>query len=124
MTQAALPRYCRVFTSQNIARMRDMAENGSSSFEIAQAIGSTAASVRVQCSHHKIRIKRGQRATELQHTPSRLTNNIVTHMPTSLYVEFQRKAAHLRISPSVLASNLLAAITISDIFEAVLDDQD
>ena len=45
-------------------------------------------------------------------------------MPTSLYVEFQRKATHLRISPSVLASNLLAAITISDIFEAVLDDQD
>ncbi len=124
MTQAALARYSRVFTPRNIARIRDMAENGSSSFEIAQAIGSTPASVRVLCSHHKIRIKRRQRATELQHTPSRMTHGIVAHMPASLYVEFQHKAEHLRMSPSVLASNLLAAITISDIFAAVLDDQD
>jgi hypothetical protein len=45
-------------------------------------------------------------------------------MPAQLFVEFHRKAEHLRMSPSVLASNLLAAITLSNIFEAVLDDQD
>jgi hypothetical protein len=46
------------------------------------------------------------------------------HMPAQLFVEYHRKAEHLRMSPSVLASNLLAAITLSNIFEAVLDDQD
>jgi len=43
-------------------------------------------------------------------------------MPAPPYVEFLRKAEHLRMSPSFLASNLLAAITISNIFEAVLGD--
>jgi hypothetical protein len=45
-------------------------------------------------------------------------------MPVPLFVEFHRKAERLRMSPAVLASNLLAAITLSNIFEAVLDDQD
>ena len=84
--------HARIFTPLNITRMRDMAENGSSSFEIAQAIGSTAASVRVQCSHHKIRIKHKPRT---QHTPSRLVRSIVAQVPASLDVEFQRKAEQL-----------------------------
>ena len=81
-----------VFTPLNITRIREMAENGSSSFEIAQAIGSTAASVRVRCSHYKIRIKRRRRT---QHTPSRLVRDIVAQMPASLHVGFQRKAEQL-----------------------------
>ncbi len=84
--------HARVFTPLNITRMREMAENGRSSFEIAQAIGSTAASVRVWCSHHKIRIKRRSRT---QHTPSRLVRNIVAQVPASLHVGFQRKAEQL-----------------------------
>jgi hypothetical protein len=84
--------HASVFTPLNITRMRDMAENGSSSFEIAQAIGSTAASVRVRCSHYKIRIKCNPRT---QHTPSRLVRNIVAQMPASLHVGFQRKAEQL-----------------------------
>ena len=37
---------------------------------------------------------------------------------------FFRKAKHLQIPVAVLASNLLAAIAISNIYEAVLDDRD
>ena len=67
-----------------------------------------------------------QRATgiSLPHVSSPSVRNILAHMPAPLYVGFQRKADHLRMSPSVLASHLLAVITISNIFEAVLDDQD
>jgi hypothetical protein len=119
-----MPRYRDVFTPINIDRIREMAENGRSSFEIAHAIGSTAASVRAFCCRHKIRIKRRRRADgiRLGHTSS--IHDFVVHMPAQLFVEFHRKAEHLRMSPSVLASNLLAAITLSNIFEAVLDDQD
>jgi hypothetical protein len=118
-----MSRYGRVFTPKTISRMREMAENGRSAFEIAQAVGSTIGSVRVVCSRHKIRLK-GLRAhtisLPLVRSPS--VHDVVAHMPAPLYAEFYRKAEHLRMSPSVLASNLLAAITISNIFEAVLDD--
>lgn len=121
-----MPRLRRVFTLQNIARMRGMAENGSSALEIAQTLGSTAGSVRVVCSHHNIRLKRRRRRRAslipLVHSPS--IHDIVAHMPASLYAEFHRKAEHLKLSPSALASNLLTAITTSNIFEAVLDDDE
>jgi hypothetical protein len=120
-----MARYTRIFTPQNIIRIRDMAENGSSAFEIAQAIGSTIGSVRVFCSRHKIRTKRSQQVDRIR-LPARTSlpsiHDIVAHMPAPLYAEFHRKAEHLQVSPSALASNLLAAITISNIFEAVLDD--
>ena len=119
-----MPRLRHVFTLQNIARMRGMAENGSSALEIAQSLGSTAGSVRVVCSHHNIRLKRRRRARliPLVHSPS--IHDIVARMPASLYAEFHRKAEHLKLSPSALASNLLTAITTSNIFEAVLDDDE
>jgi predicted nuclease with RNAse H fold len=121
-----MSRYGRVFNPQTITRMREMAENGRSAFEIAQAVGSTVGSIRVVCSRHKIRLRRGRRgqviSLPLVRAPS--IHDVVAHMPASLYAEFYRKAEHLQMSPSVLASNLLAAITISNIFEAVLDDDD
>lgn len=121
-----MPRYRNVFTPLIISRIREMAENGRSSFDIARAIGSTAASVRAFCCRHKIRIKRKRRANgiRLARTSSPSIHDIVVHMPAPLFVEFHRKAEHFRMSPSVLAANLLAAITLSNIFEAVLDDQD
>jgi hypothetical protein len=124
--RAAVPRYRNVFTPLNIGRIREMAENGRSSFEIAQAIGSTAASVRAFCCRHKIHITRRGRANGLRlpRTSSPSIHDIVVHMPAPLFAEFHRKAEHLRMSPSVLAGNLLVAITLSNIFEAVLDDQD
>src|SRR5215469_16924419 len=42
----------RIFTPDNLRRIRQMAAEGSSSFEIAESIGSTPASVRVMCCQH------------------------------------------------------------------------
>ena len=114
----------RVFTPQIIARIRAMAENGSSALEIAQSLGSTAGSVRVACSRRNIRIKRRRRARLIPLVHSPAIHDIVAHMPASLYAEFHRKAEHLKLSPSALASNLLTAIVTSNIFEAVLDDDE
>jgi hypothetical protein len=120
----------RIFTPHNLAVVRHMAERGSSSVEIAKMIGSTPASVRVVCSHHKIRLKRGRRYPErtapapLDHGRAMSEHTIVARIPARLYADFFHKAEHLQIPVSVLASNLLAAIAISDIYEAVLDDTD
>jgi hypothetical protein len=103
----------RIFTADNLLRIRQMVAEGSSSFEIAESIGSTPASVRVMCCQHKIKIGRSRRAG----TPSPL----LARLPASLSIEFHRKAEHLQIPASDLASRLLAAIVDSDIYEAVLD---
>ena len=105
----------RIFTPDNLLRIRQMAAEGSSSSEIAESIGSTAASVRVICCQHKIKIGRRRAGT-----PSLL----LARLPASLSIEFHRKAEYLRIPASDLASRLLAAIVDSDIYEAVLDDED
>jgi hypothetical protein len=119
-------RYGRIFTPQNVGRMREMAENGSSASEIAHVLGSTPGSVRVVCSRHKIPLRRGRRASKISlpliRSPS--IHDIVAHIPGPLYAAFHRKAEHLRMSPSALASSLLVAITVSDIFDAVLDEKD
>jgi hypothetical protein len=47
----------------------------------------------------------------------------VARMPARLYFDFHRKAEHLRMPVSTLASNLLTAIASSNIYEAVLDDE-
>jgi hypothetical protein len=117
----------RVFTADNLLRIQQMAAEGSSSIEIAKAIGSTPASVRVRCSHHKIKIRRGHRSIRnaLSKPVHPLSDeSIVAHLPASLSTEFHRKAEQLQMPASVLASRLLAAIVDSNIYEAVLDDKD
>jgi hypothetical protein len=107
-----------------------MAEQGLSAFEIANTIGSTPGSVRVVCSHHKIRLKRGRRSVDqtLQDSAHQVgrgpDHTIMAYIPAPLFVEFYRKAENLQMSASGLASNLLAAIATSNIYEAVLDDKD
>ena len=108
----------RIFTPDNLRRIRQMAAEGSSSFEIAESIGSTPASVRVMCCQHKIKIGRRRRVSN--GSPVK----IMAHLSESLSTEFHRKADDLQIPVSVLASRLLAAIADSNIYEAVLDDRD
>ena len=81
-------------------------------------MGSTPASVKNVCCRHKIKIPR--RPQSIKNALSQL----VAHLPLSLSTEFHRKAEDLQITASVLASRLLAAIVVSNIYEAVLDDQD
>jgi hypothetical protein len=117
----------RIFNPTNLLRIQQMAVEGSSSIEIAKAIGSTPASVRMRCSHHKIKISRGRRSRRnAMSKPVRASSDqaIVARLPPSLSFEFHRKAEQLQIPASVLASRLLAAIADSNIYEAVLDDTD
>jgi hypothetical protein len=122
-------RNCRIFTPENLCLVRLMAEQGGSAFEIAGTPGSTPGSVRVVCCRHKIKLKRGRRPA--QHAPEStfgqtqpVTRRVVTaQMPEPIFVEFNRKAQDLHLSPSSLASSLLLAIAMSDIYEAVLDDR-
>jgi len=104
----------RIFTQNNLLTIRRMAEEGRSATEIAESIGSTPASVRVVCSHHKIKIGRGQPPDQ----------SIVVCMDGTLSAEFRRKAEELQMPASVLATRLLSAIVISNIYEAVLDEED
>jgi len=123
-------RNCRVFTPKNLSLMRHMAEQGHSAFEIAKTIGSTPGSVRVTCSHHKVRLKRGRRPADqalqkpIHQVPGGSDHAIVAHLPAPLVVEFYQKAENLQVSPSGLAKNLLVAIVTSNIYDAVLDDKD
>ena len=106
------------FTPDNLLRVRQMAAEGLSSIEIAKYMGSTAASFKNVCCRHKIKIPRRRRSK------SKTWSKLVARLPASLSTEFHRKAEHLQISASVLASRLLEAIVVSDIYEAVLDDED
>jgi hypothetical protein len=104
----------RIFTPNNIRRIRRMAEEGRTAIEIAKSIGSTPASIRVMCCHHKIKIGRGQLPDHA----------IVARLPGTLSSEFRRKAEELQMPASALATKLLSAIVVSNIYEAVLDDED
>src|SRR5215469_14210879 len=111
-----MPFAARIFTPHNLFRIRQMVEAGSSAIEIAESIGSTPGSVRVVCSHYKIKLVRRGRTN--RSPPDR---SIVAHMSAPLANEFHRKPEQLQIPASVLAGRLLAAIVVSDIYEAVLD---
>ena len=107
-------RQARVFTPDNLLHLRQMAAEGRSAIEIAEFIGSTPASVRVVCCHNKIKLGRPRRRS--------MSSHVLAVLPESLAIEFHRKAEDLKISGSVLARRLLAAIVVSNIYEAVLDD--
>jgi predicted transcriptional regulator len=103
------------FTPDNLQRLRQLATEGKSSIEIAKLMGSTPASVKNVCCRHQIKIPRRRRS---------ISDAVSKHLPASLSTEFHREAEHLQISASMLASRLLEAIVISNIYEAVLDDKD
>jgi hypothetical protein len=117
----------RVFTSENLTLVREMAARGCSAREIAEVIGSTASSVRVKCSQQKIRLKRGR-------GPSRLARSVlgphdrgqrvplVAYLPARVYAQLVQKANAVRKPPSVYASMLLSAVTTGELYKAVLDD--
>jgi hypothetical protein len=124
--------YGRIFTSENLALMRQMAAQGLSAREIAHAIGSTPSSVRVKCSYQKIRLRRGRGRSPKSRPPLQSSDHgrhsgeyprsIVSYLPESICAEFTRKANELNLSASALASMLLSAVATSDLYKAVLDE--
>src|SRR5712691_1505907 len=117
----------RVFTPQTLALIRQMADRGCSAPEIARAIGSTPSSVRVKCSHHGIRLKRGPGGVTRPssgHKPQEYVHQVpvVAYMPAALYAKFNNKAGELRRPASAFASMLLTAIATNNLYRAILDD--
>jgi hypothetical protein len=113
-----------VFTPPVIQAIRDLANQGKSASEIAAAIGSTAASVRVKCCQLKIPLSRRGRPSLVPSWPQHPgEHKLVLYMRPEDYAAFKRKAAHMRKSPTELAGTLLEMIVSADLFQAVLDDR-
>jgi hypothetical protein len=95
----------RVFTQTAIDTIRVLAAQGKSAAEIAAAIGSTPASIRVKCCQLKILLRRGwQRA---RHIGGR---DLVIYLQEADYAALQRKAADMQKSTIELSSELLRAV--------------
>jgi hypothetical protein len=107
----------RVFTQTAIDTIRVLAAQGKSAAEIAAAIGSTPASVRVRCCQLKISLRRGWQGK--RHVGAR---GLVIYLLEPDYAALRRKAADMQKSTVELSSELLRAVIRGDIYEAVLDD--
>src|SRR5215471_16458995 len=109
-----MDRHGRVFTSEILTLMREMAARGCSAPEIAEAIGSTPSSVRVKCSQQKIRLKRGRgpgrspkgRFGRPEPSPHRMP--IVAYLPEAIYALLVQRADELQKPLSMVASMLLS----------------
>jgi len=123
LVSAGLPRgaRCRVFTPSAINTIRGLAGQGKSASEIAEVIGSTTGSVRVNCSHLKIKIK-PRRQGQQGHIRQIAGQRLVICLSDAIYAALKRKAADMQKSAVELSCELLDAIISSDIYEAVLDD--
>lgn len=113
-----MPRRGKIFTPTTVQIVRRLADQGRSAAEIAEVIGSTAASVRVKCCRLKIRLRRqrGQR-------PS-CGEKLDIYLRPAVYAGLKRKADALHKSVVDLAGRLLEAVVMSDIYDAVLDERE
>jgi hypothetical protein len=118
-------RRSHIFTAEAIQIVRRLADQGKSASEIADVIGSTAASVRVRCCQLKIKLAPRVRI-DLPSTRQRhfQEQKLIIGMRPAVLAALEQKAARLQKSPTELARVLLEAIVSSDIYEAVLDDGD
>ena len=126
-------RRSHIFTPAAIETLRRLAREGSLLQTIANAIGSTAASVRVRCSQLRIKLAQGSRtdspkALQLDSPKARRRHfrerQLIIGMNPAVYAALEQKAARKHKSTSGFARMLLEAIVSSDIYEAVLDDGD
>lgn len=120
--EVKMSRKVTIFSLATVELIRDLADQGKSSSEIAEIIGSTAASVRVRCSQLKIKLTPGRLRlpqTRPRHIPE---PKLVLYMGPAIYAALKRKAAHIQKSPHQLAEALLEAVIKSDIYDAVLDE--
>jgi hypothetical protein len=107
----------RVFTPAAIDAIRVLAAQGKSAAEIAAAIGSTPASVRVKCCQLKISLRR--RWEQALHIEG---HRLIIYLQDADYAALKRKAADRQRSAVELSGELLRAVIRGDIYEAVLDD--
>jgi hypothetical protein len=118
-----MPRRGQIFTPKAIEIIRGLASQGKSASEIADAIGSTPASVRVRCCQLKIKLsRRGRRCSpQIQLSHILEPNLVVVSMRPSTFAALKRKATDMQKSAVELAAMLLDAIVSGDLYGTVLD---
>jgi hypothetical protein len=119
-----MPRRGQIFTPRTVTVIQRLADQGRAASEIAAAIGSTPASVRVRCSQLKIRlIRRGRPSRQEMKANGSGERKLIVYARQEAYAALQREAAKMHKPPTELARMLLEAIADSDLFGAVLDDR-
>jgi hypothetical protein len=118
VVELKMPR--RVFTPATIRIIRNLANEGKSSAEIAHVIGSTPGSVRIVCCHLKIRLLGRRRHSST--VPNLGERRLVIYMRPDDYTHLERRAALRQKSAAEYAGMLLRAIVSADIYDAVLDE--
>jgi hypothetical protein len=114
----------QVFTPKTVDVVRGLAKQGKSAPEIAKAIGSTAASVRVRCSQLKIKLNRRGRPTRQQtRPPDTQDRKIVLYVCPAVHADLNQRAARMQKSSVELVRMLLEAIVDGNIYDAVLDEE-
>ena len=113
------------FTPAAIEIVRRLAADGKSASEIADAIGSTAASVRVRCCQLKIKLAHGA-CVDTPHTQQQpfQEQSLTIRMYPEFYAGLEQEAARMGKSAAELARILLEAIVSDGIYAAVLDERD
>ena len=116
-------RHSHIFTPTAIQLIHRLAGQGKTASEIADAIGSTAASVRTKCCQLKIKLPRAAHVglPEIQHRHIQ-EQKLIVRMQPKVYAALEGKAVQMQKSADELAGMLLEAIVSSEIYEAVLDD--
>jgi hypothetical protein len=101
-----------VFTPQGIETMRKMAENGDPARDIALAIGSTPASVRVKCCQLKIKLSRVRRPSDLMFT-----------IPPEEFHKLVVAAERYGCTPTILTRKIVTLVLRDNLVDGVLDEE-
>jgi hypothetical protein len=118
-------RRSHVFTPEAIELVHRLADQGRTAAEIADAIGSTAASVRARCCQLKIKLARGTQASTSGIQQGIIQEpRLIVRMQPKAYAALEGKAVYMQKSTDELAGMLLEAIVGREIYDAVLGDGD
>ena len=116
--ETGIPRRRRIFTPTTVEIVRTLASQGRSAQQIADAIGSTAGSVRVKCCLLKIKLMRRGRPSGVR---TMRGEKLAVYMGPAAYTAFSHRAAEMQKSAPELAATLLEAIVSSNLYAAVLE---
>jgi len=113
----------RNFSPQAIETIRRLIDQGKSVPEIATAIGSTPASVRVKLSRLKIKLPRKKLPRRPREPRYTIEQRLIVYVQPDARAALEAKASQMHESASRLSARLLEAIVGSNLYEAVLDEE-
>ena len=110
----------KIFTEENMIKVKTMAEEGYGAAQIAYEIRSTPGSVRVMCSNMKIKLRhtRGSKGG----SSCSVRRWITFRLSEEAFLELDRYAKQKEIPVQNLTAQLLEIIGKENLFDAVLDD--